>query len=83
MREESLGPPLKADQVVPEQGFRRGKDGQAGDDALHFAVEHELDAAGELQDAAERIALILLVVLIDDGSCEPDQRQQGARDEHA
>ena len=37
-------------------GAVAGEDREPGYDPLHFAVQHELDAAGVLQDAGEGVA---------------------------
>ena len=52
------------------------------DDALHLAVEDELDAARVLQHAGEGVALVLPVVLIDDSRGKSDQRKNGACDQY-
>ena len=62
--------------------FRAGEDRQAGNDALHLAIEDELDAARVLQHAGEGVALILSVVLVDNGCGKSDQRQNCAGDQY-
>ena len=49
---------------------------------MHFAVEHELDAARILQNAGEGVALVLPVMLVDDGRGKSDQRQNRAGDQY-
>jgi hypothetical protein len=74
LRQKSLHPATEGVEIAARQRVRAGENGEAGNNALHLAIENLLNAARHLQHATESVLLVLSVMLIDSGRGKSDQR---------